>query len=66
MAKLKEMWVETDLSKVDDSTPTAIRIDWDNDRHQRIEIKGRSPLQVISALKRAALALEEDLYKEAI
>lgn len=66
MAKLKRIWVERDLSKIDEETNDAIRIDWDNDRHQRIEIKGGSPLQVITALKNAALMLEEELYKEKI
>tara|TARA_R110002153_G_C13332612_1_gene498596 strand:+ start:18358 stop:18558 length:201 start_codon:yes stop_codon:yes gene_type:complete len=66
MTKLQNLWIETDSSKVDDYTPTAIRIDWDNDRHQRVEIKGRNPLQVINALKGAALKLESELYKNAI
>jgi len=66
MAKLTEMWIETDLSKIDDHTPKAIRLDWDNDRHQRIEFKGRNPSQVIAALKYAALTLEEELYRDDI
>ena len=61
MANLKKIWIE----EVEGEKP-AIRMDWDNDRHQRIEIKGSNPLHVISALNGAALMLEEELDKEKI
>ncbi len=61
MAKLEKIWVETHAN----SNP-AIRMDWDNDRHQRIEIKGRNPLQVIEALKLAELELKSELHNEEI
>ena len=61
MAKLQEMWVEHHAG----SNP-AIRIVWDNDRHQRIEIKGRNPLDVIRALEMVILNLESELYHNEI
>lgn len=63
MAKLKIIWIERDLTKIDKETNDAIRMDWDNGRHQRIDIKGGNPLQVIAALKAAALALERELHE---
>jgi len=61
MAKLDEIWIENHAN----SNPE-IRLDWDNDRHQRIEIKGRNPLHVIEALKIAELELKSELYNEKI
>ena len=61
MAELKKIWIEHYAN----SNPE-IRIDWDNDRHQRIEIKGRNPLHVIEAFKRIKLELEAELYNEEI
>lgn len=61
MAKLEEIWIENHAN----SNP-AIRIDWDNDRHQRIEIRGRNPLHVIEALKLAELELKAELHNEEI
>lgn len=48
MAKLKKIWIEHFVGD-----QPAIRIDWDNDRHQRVEIKGDSPEAVAIALKEA-------------
>ena len=61
MAKLEEIWVENHAN----SNP-AIRIDWDNDRHQRIEIRGRNPLHVIESLELAVLELKSELHNEKI
>ena len=58
---LEKIWIEN----LANSNP-AIRVDWDNDRHQRIEIKGRNPLHVIEALKLAELQLKSELYNEKI
>ena len=66
MANLRKLWIESDLSNTKESTQEAIRIDWDNDRHQRIEIKGRNPLQLISALKLAVRELEIELSRDKI
>ena len=48
MAKLKKIWIEHEFG-----LKKAIRIDWDNDRHQRVEIKDGSPESVAMALKEA-------------
>lgn len=61
MARLAKIWLEDHA----DPNP-AIRIDWDNDRHQSIEIKGLSPLHVIRALELAALELKAELHNEEI
>lgn len=58
MAKLKKIWIEHNSNQ-----NPAIRIDWDNDRHQRIEIYGSKPFHLINAFKKAALALEEELIE---
>lgn len=61
MSKLKRIWIESnaDITGSDE----AIRIDWDNDRHQRIEIKGKDPAHLIDALKRAEIELKAELYR---
>lgn len=43
-------------------TPNAIRVDWDNDRHQRVVIKDNNPLEVVNALKKLTRLLEEEIY----
>ena len=48
MAKLDKIWIEHD-----DGEKWAIRIDWDNDRHQRVPIKGVTPQAVSLALREA-------------
>jgi len=45
MTKLMSIWLEPGGK--------AIRIDWDNDRHQRIELTSGSPEGVAKALKEA-------------
>ena len=48
MAKLKKIWIEHDFGE-----KRAIRIDWNNDRHQRIEFEDETPEAVARALKEA-------------
>ncbi len=60
MANLKEIWIENYKPK------PAIRIDWDNGRHHRIEIEGTSPHNVMEALMAAALRIEQALHKDKI
>ncbi len=61
MANLKEIWIERyfDLD-------VAIRLDWENDMHHRIEIKGTAPQDVMEALILAALRIESSLHKDRI
>jgi len=61
LAKLKEIWIENEsgLKKY-------IRIDWDNDRHQRVEIKGDSPESVAMALKEAGSLINSERVRGAI
>ncbi len=56
MAKLQEIWIEHNANQ-----RPAIRIDWDNDRHYRIEIGGTNPLHLINAFKKASHILENEL-----
>ena len=53
MTKLNRIWIERDLSETTKDTNIAIRIDWDNDRHQRIVIKDDTPSGVSMALEEA-------------
>ena len=48
MAKLKKIWIEHNFGE-----KRAIRIEWNNDRHQRIEIEDETPEAVVRALKEA-------------
>lgn len=57
MANLEKIWIETNAINHEKS----IRVDWDNNRHQRIEIKGETPTHVIAAFKIAAIELEREL-----
>lgn len=61
MAKLKKIWIERDLAKNDKEAATAIRLDWDNGRHQRIEITGTSPIHLIEAFTDAMCELKSEL-----
>lgn len=49
-ATLEKIWIEYGDSEL--GTKDAIRIDWSNDRHQRIDISGRSFQHLITALDR--------------
>ena len=55
MAKLEKIWIEHD-----DGEKRAIRIDWDNDRHQRVPIKGATPQAVSLALWEAGCLVTEE------
>lgn len=66
MAKLESFWIETDLEDAINQIPVAIRASWDNDRHQRMQLKGNSPIQVIDALKGMVELLECELYENKI
>lgn len=61
MALLKNIWIEENNGE-----KTAIRIDWDNDRHQRLKMKDSTSKHVICALKAVVLELEKELYLEKI
>ena len=58
MAKLSAIWLERNLSV--DCKKQAIRIDWDNDRHQRIVIDSDSPDAVAHALKEAGFMVNAE------
>lgn len=60
MTKLERIWIEKDLDN------EAIRIDWDNDRHQRIEIKGNEPKDLIKALDFAVRLLKSEMIDKEI
>lgn len=53
MARLIEVWVESSANQ-----NPAIIVDWDNDRHQRIEIEGEGPADVIAAFNKMARELQ--------
>ncbi|WP_257282027.1 MULTISPECIES: hypothetical protein [unclassified Endozoicomonas] len=54
MTKLEKIWIEENESN-------AIRIDWNNDRHQRIEIRGDKPEDIIKAMDFAVRLLKSEL-----
>jgi hypothetical protein len=59
VAKLKALWIERDLAEIGEKE--AIRIDWDNDRHQRIVIEGDDPESVSRALKEAGSLIAAEM-----
>ncbi|NCU32998.1 MAG: hypothetical protein EOM23_08735 [Candidatus Moranbacteria bacterium] len=59
MAKLKALWIEIDLAEI--GGKKAIRIDWDNDRHQRIVIEGDDPESVSRSLKKAGSLIAAEI-----
>ena len=58
MAVLKEIWIENYKGQNE-----AVRIDWDNDLHHRIEIEGISPERVALSLKDAGAVILSDMRK---
>lgn len=64
MAKLDRIWIERDAAGIESNE--AMRIDWDNDRHQRIEIKGDEPKDIIKALDFAVRLLKSEMANEEI
>lgn len=59
MVKLKEIWIEQGNGR-----ERAIRLDWDNDQHQRIEIEDDSPKAVAHALKIAGSFVANVMVQE--
>jgi hypothetical protein len=43
-----------------------IRIDWNNDRHQSIDIKSRNPEDVLTAFQEAVRLLSMEIYNKEI
>lgn len=60
MAKLEKIWIEQNADS------KAIRIDWDNDRHQRIEIEGDQPKDLIKAMAFAVRLLKSEFRDKEI
>lgn len=58
MTTLKKLWIEHEFGE-----KRAIRIDWKNDRHQRIEIVDDSPEAVARALKEAGSLVNAERVK---
>lgn len=59
MVKLKNIWIENDFGE-----KQAIRIDWDNDQHQRIEIAENTPEAVAHALKVAGSLVNAEMVQK--
>ena len=47
MTSLQTIWIEKDPES---GAPAALRVDWDNDRHQRIELSSTDAVGVMKAL----------------
>jgi len=58
MAKLKKLWVKD----ADDCSPAEIRVNWDNDRHQAVQIKGNDPQALMNALEDLIEVLDLDAF----
>ena len=61
MTRLTEIWIEHHAGQ-----KPAIRLDWDNDYHHRVEIEGSNPIQVMNALRYLDGLIRESLHKEDI
>lgn len=55
MAKLESMWIDYSIR----SEPT-INLDWNNDRHQSVKIKGSEPEKVIFSIEELVQLLKEE------
>ena len=53
MAKVTEIWINKAIPE--------IVVDWDNDRHQAIELKDRSPESVVNALSEMVVLLKQEI-----
>lgn len=40
----------------------ALRLNWSNDRHQRVELKSLSPVDFLHALKYLSMIIEQDIF----
>ena len=59
MVKLKALCIERDVDG-----KRVIRIDWDNDQHQRVVIEDDSPKAIAHAMKTARSFLMNDMIQE--
>jgi hypothetical protein len=57
MAKLKDIWVEENIGQ-----NKAFRVDWSNGWHQRVEIKGSNPSDVVDSLSLLAHLIAGDIH----
>ena len=64
MAKLDRIWIERDLAEI--GQKEAIRIDWDNGRHHRIEIEGDKPVDLVRAMDFAVRLIKSELSNDLI
>ena len=53
MAKVTEIWINKAIPE--------IVVNWDNDRHQAIELKDRSPESVVNALSEMVELLKQEI-----
>ena len=60
MAKLTKIWIERAESG------QAIRLDWDNDRHHRLVVKGDEPKDLALALKEAGAIVSSEMAQGCI
>lgn len=58
MAILSDIWIESY-----EGEKPAVRLDWSNDRHQRIEIEGDSPKEVARSIQKLAILLNSEIKK---
>ena len=58
MATLKKIWIEHESGH-----KRVIRLDWDNDRHQRVEIETITPKAVYRALKEAGSLVAAEMVQ---
>ena len=63
MAKLERISIEKPLGL---NGKRGIRIDWDNDRHQEIEIEGDTPKDLIETLQRCVYLLRSEIHHKEI
>lgn len=58
--------IDIEINKIELSERIEIRLNWLNDRHHIVEIKSRSPHDVIDALGNLVATLEHERRKEKI
>jgi len=55
--KLKKLWISEFSGRIE------LRIDWENDRHQAIELRGNRPEDIKNMLELALLVIKSEIHE---
>ncbi len=64
MAHLVNIWIDTVYNG--ERCRHALRLDWDNDRHQSIHLNSLEPGDIVAGLGNASIELNKEMRREKI